>query len=59
MVYDPTLTLVFSIFGACEEGKLYILRKIGIVIFKEIFLALFEIFEIIRIFEKRIFKRYR
>ena len=36
LVYDPTLTLIFRMFGVHGIGKLYILRKIGLSIFKEI-----------------------
>ena len=36
LVYDPTFTLIFHMFGVHGKGKLYILRKIGLSIFKEI-----------------------
>ena len=34
--FGPTLTLIFPIFGKCKIGKLYILKKFGLSIFKEI-----------------------
>ena len=36
IVFDPTLTLIFSIHGEPERGKLYILKKIDLSAFKEI-----------------------
>ena len=36
LVFGPTLTLILPIFGECEKGKLYILKKVGLSAFKEI-----------------------
>ena len=36
VVFGPTLTLIFLIFGKCEIGKLHILKKFGLSTFKEI-----------------------
>ena len=38
VVFGPTLTLILPIFGECTNGKLYILRKVGLSKFKEILL---------------------
>ena len=36
LVFGPTLTLIFLIFGKCEKGKLHILKKVSLSTFKEI-----------------------
>ena len=36
VVFGPTLTLIFLIFGKCEIGKLHIFKKFGLSTFKEI-----------------------
>ena len=34
--FGPSLTLVFPLFGEREKGKLYIMKKFGLITFKEI-----------------------
>ena len=36
VVFGPTLTQIFLIFGKCEIGKLHIFKKFGLSTFKEI-----------------------
>ena len=58
LVFGPTLTLIFLIFGKCKKSKLHIMKKVGLSSFKKIlqkyvYNSTFMFFNIVLFYLKR------